>query len=221
MKTIAEQLEIKDFPFEIKDKQSRIIYLEDENQFWVKFEYNSNGNLTKWQTSKAIIIWKYDSQGNVIKCNDIVVDDYHKDDDTKTIAQQLEITDFPFQIKNKDCNEIYYEDCTGYWTKREYDSDGNKKYFEDSNGYWTKRKYDSDGNEIYFENSNGFWCKREYDSYGNEVYYEDSNKYWYKYEYDLEGNEIYFEDSEGEIIDNRPKDDVTILNGIKYKRIEE
>lgn len=78
MQTIAEQLEIKDFPFLKKDKQGRIIYLEDENQFWVKFEYNSNGNLTKWQTSKAIIIWKYDSQGNVIDSLNVATDEYNR-----------------------------------------------------------------------------------------------------------------------------------------------
>lgn len=78
MQTIAEQLEIKDFPFLKKDKQGRIIYLEDENQFWVKFKYNSNGNLTKWQTSKAIIIWKYDSQGNVIDSLNVATDEYNR-----------------------------------------------------------------------------------------------------------------------------------------------
>ena len=75
----------------------------------------------------------------------------------KTIAQQLNVTDFPFRINNKKGEEIYYEDSDGYWWKREYD---------------------------------------------------------------LSGSEIYYEDSGGIIIDNRPKDDVITLNGIKYKRVE-
>lgn len=75
----------------------------------------------------------------------------------KTIAQQLNVTDFPFRINNKEGEEIYYEDSDGYWWKREYD---------------------------------------------------------------LSGSEIYYEDSGGIIIDNRPKDDVITLNGIKYKRVE-
>ena len=118
----------------------------------------------------------------------------------KTIAQQLNIKDFPFEIKDKKGRLLYYES---------------------ENGFWSRREYDSFGNEIYFENSNGFWCKREYDSMGNEIYHETSNGFWIKTEYDSEGNEIYFEDSEGEIIDNRPKGDVITLNGIKYKRVEE
>ena len=73
----------------------------------------------------------------------------------KTIAQQLNIKEFPFEINDKNGNEIYFENSTGYWYKYEYDSNGNKTYFENSNGGWYKYEYDSNGKEIYFENSNG------------------------------------------------------------------
>lgn len=89
----------------------------------------------------------------------------------KTIAQQLNVTEFPFRIKDNNCNQIY---------------------FEGSNEYWAKSEYDSDGNRIYYENS------------------------------------------DGDIIDKRPKieegftvthfgglEDTIILNGIKYRRIEQ
>jgi len=72
-----------------------------------------------------------------------------------TIAKQLKIKEFPFEIKDSNGNRIYYENSDGYWVKREYDSKGNKIYYEDSKGYWAKRKYDSKGKEIYFENSYG------------------------------------------------------------------
>ena len=72
-----------------------------------------------------------------------------------TIAKQLKIKKFPFTIKNSKGKEIYYEESTGYWEKREYDSKGNLIYLEDSNGAWVKREYDSEGNEIYWEESNG------------------------------------------------------------------
>ena len=52
-----------------------------------------------------------------------------------TIAQQLKIKDFPFIIKDKNGNEIYYEDYTGYWRKREHDANGNVIYYENSGGY--------------------------------------------------------------------------------------
>jgi len=118
----------------------------------------------------------------------------------KTIAQQLGIKDFPFEIKDKNGKLIYSETSKGYWSKSEYDSNGNKIYFETSKGYWVKYEYDSNGKEIYAETSNGYWAKREYDS---------------------NGKEIYFENSYGKVIDNRPKpsceDKVVEIDGKKYK----
>jgi hypothetical protein len=35
------------------------------------------------------------------------------------------------------------------------DRNGARLYYERSSGYWLKREYDSDGNIIYSENSNG------------------------------------------------------------------
>ena len=71
----------------------------------------------------------------------------------KTIAQQLNVKEFPFTIKDKNGNEIYWEDSDGYWRKYEYDSNGNPIYFEYTDEYWSKWEYDSNGNVIYFENS--------------------------------------------------------------------
>ena len=121
----------------------------------------------------------------------------------KTIAQQLNVKDFPFAIRDKNGNLIYWEN---------------------SNGYWHKIKYDSNGNVIYWENSNGYWYKKEFDSNGNEIYYEDSDGFWYKREYDSNGNKIYTEFSDGEIIDNRPKGcegRVVEIDGKKYKLVSE
>lgn len=73
----------------------------------------------------------------------------------KTIAQQLGIKEFPFEIFDKKGNIIYDEDSDGYWGKRKYDSQGNQIYYEDSEGYWAKREFDSQGNGIYYEDSDG------------------------------------------------------------------
>ena len=73
----------------------------------------------------------------------------------KTIAQQLNVTDFPFSIKDKNGNLLYFEDSDGLWLKNEFDSKGNTIYSKHSNGYWVKREFDSNGNETYFENSEG------------------------------------------------------------------
>lgn len=72
-----------------------------------------------------------------------------------TIAQQLKIKEFPFQIKDSNGNRIYCESSDGCWSKAEYNSNGNLIYYENSNGYWSKSEYDLNGNRIYCENSNG------------------------------------------------------------------
>jgi hypothetical protein len=73
----------------------------------------------------------------------------------KTIAQQLNIKEFPFAIKDKNGKEIYFERRNGYWIKTEFDSNGKEIYYEDSFGYWYKKEFDSNGNETYFEDSDG------------------------------------------------------------------
>lgn len=73
----------------------------------------------------------------------------------KTIAQQLNVKDFPFGIKDKEGRIIYHEDSKGFWYRSEYDKEGNVIYSENSDGYWSKGEYDKDGEEIYYENSDG------------------------------------------------------------------
>jgi hypothetical protein len=50
----------------------------------------------------------------------------------KTIAQQLNIIEFPFEIYDKNGYQIYYEDADRFWIKREFDSKGNLRYYENS-----------------------------------------------------------------------------------------
>ena len=52
----------------------------------------------------------------------------------KTIAEQLNVKEFPLKINDSNGNEIYYEDFNGYWIKNEYDSNNNEIYYEDSDG---------------------------------------------------------------------------------------
>jgi hypothetical protein len=71
--------------------------------------------------------WKPTCGGYIPSDNDNIVD-------MKTIAQQLNITEFPFIIKDKSGNIIYSENSNGYWIKSEYDSNGKETYYENSNG---------------------------------------------------------------------------------------
>jgi hypothetical protein len=68
----------------------------------------------------------------------------------QTIAQFLNVKDFPLEINDNNGNLIYLEDSDGYWRKREHDDQGNAIYFEDSTGYWVKREYDDQDCEIYY-----------------------------------------------------------------------
>ena len=73
----------------------------------------------------------------------------------KTIAQQLNVKTYPFEIKDTKGKIIYSETSNGLWIKWEYDTKGNQIYSETSNGYWIKWEFDANGKEIYYENSNG------------------------------------------------------------------
>lgn len=73
----------------------------------------------------------------------------------KTIAQQLNVTEFPFIIKDKNENVIYLEYSFGWWLRAEYDSNGYQTYFENSKEYWVKREFDSNGIVVYVEDSTG------------------------------------------------------------------
>ena len=56
--TIAQQLKIKEFPFEINDSNGKVIYFETSTGFWIKREYDDNGNLIYWENSNGRIIDK-------------------------------------------------------------------------------------------------------------------------------------------------------------------
>jgi hypothetical protein len=74
----------------------------------------------------------------------------------KTIAQQLNVTEFPFEIRNKNGKLIYHETSDEFWAKWEWDSNGNLVYMEHCDNFWNKWEYDSNGKQIYFEDSNGY-----------------------------------------------------------------
>jgi len=68
MKTIAQQLKIKDFPFIINDKNGNEIYYEATTGSWIKKEYDANGNEICYENSNGYW-WKseYDAHGNCIR----------------------------------------------------------------------------------------------------------------------------------------------------------
>ncbi len=54
--TIAKQLNIKTFPFEIKDANGKLIYIETSNGYWGKSEYDTNGERIYFEGSSGLIV---------------------------------------------------------------------------------------------------------------------------------------------------------------------
>ena len=73
----------------------------------------------------------------------------------KTIAQQLNIIEFPFEIKDKNGNILYDEDSDGNWERYERDKNGNILYSKDSDGDWYRYERDKNGNILYSKDSDG------------------------------------------------------------------
>jgi len=102
--------------FIIYDKNGKLIYRES-NGFWIKYEYDKNGNEIYVENSDGEW-WKkeYDKNGKQIYWENSDGYWYKKEYDERG-------------------NEIYYESSIGYWEKREYDENNNILYSENSNVY--------------------------------------------------------------------------------------
>ena len=64
-----------------------------------------------------------------------------------TIAQRLNITEFPFEIKDKYGNIIYIEREDGYWEIRKYNEDGKQVFHQNPNGFWAEEGYNTPENQ--------------------------------------------------------------------------
>ena len=93
--TFAQFLKVKDFPFVIKDKNGKEIYLEYSSGLWSKREYDDQGNIIYFENSNGLWIKReYDDQGNRI---------YLENSDGYWIKSE-------YDDQGK---EIYYEDSSG------------------------------------------------------------------------------------------------------------
>jgi len=52
-KTIAQQLNVTEFPFIIKDKRGNVIYVETEQNAWERWEWNESGEVTYHETGRG------------------------------------------------------------------------------------------------------------------------------------------------------------------------
>jgi hypothetical protein len=89
-----------------------------------------------------------------------------------TIAQKLEITQFPYEIKDSKGRQIYYETSDGYWEIQKYDSTGNRITLKNSSGYRVDSVYNENGKCLYNKTATGYSERWEYNEEGRVKRYE-------------------------------------------------
>ena len=67
MKTIAQQLNVKKFPFIIRDENGNELYYEDSSGFWTKSEYDENHNMLYFEDSDGF----WEKREYDINCNEV------------------------------------------------------------------------------------------------------------------------------------------------------
>jgi hypothetical protein len=82
---------------------------------------------------------------------------------------------FPIVIKDKNGNEIYYQNSDGYYYERTYSNTHCPLTYKNSNGDWTETTYDEDDNVLTYKKSDGFWAESTYGDDANELTYKDSD----------------------------------------------
>lgn len=182
MDSVAKFLNVRTFPFIIRDESGNVIYQELENDNWQRSEYNENGNL----------IFEENSQGEwkIIE---------YKNKNKIFCENGLRIRTFPSIYKEtyyKEYDEFgnlifekIFSDNTSGWVRYQFDSDNNLTLKSFSSGIWEMYKYNNLGLLTYTESScddgspGGSWEKRKYDQHGNLIEVKNSEKYteWYTY----------------------------------------
>ena len=102
MKTIAQQLGIKEFPFRIKDSNNNEIYCENSDGVWHKHEYDSNNNVIYFEDSYGYWvkrefdannnrIYYEDSNGRMIDERPKSIPEYTMEELTKMLGKEFKI----------------------------------------------------------------------------------------------------------------------------------
>ena len=55
MKKLSTLFNVTDYPFVLYDKNGNRIYFEYSDKFWVRYEYDSNGNVTYSENSEGAV----------------------------------------------------------------------------------------------------------------------------------------------------------------------
>ena len=84
---------------------------------------------------------------------------------------------FPIAIEDKNGNETYYEDSSGFWYRCEFDKNGKDTYCENSDGNWYRYEYNENGKATYYEDSDGYKGRTKRNSCDGKVIEVDGKKY--------------------------------------------
>ena len=137
-RTIAKKLDIRVFPFEIKDRLGNVIYSEDSNGSWKKRVYDLDGYEIMYE----------DSNGQLEKT------DYYSSGKQIYYKSTKGFTKTNYDKENRIVSTIVFQknERRGYRRQlKKFDTKGNITYCEYENGEWTKFTYDENGKEIYSE----------------------------------------------------------------------
>jgi YD repeat-containing protein len=149
--TKAQELGITEFPYKEYDETGALVYEEELDGRWYKWQYDSDGNNVYYESSPGYFIPNIGENF----------------DSSPGYWVRYEYNDMG--------NRIYQEDRDGRWAKFHYDEAGKCVYFEESSGHWEKYEYDDSGNIAYWALKGGYWLKTIYDENGNWIYWENSD----------------------------------------------
>ena len=206
----------------IKNKKGSILYYENSKGYWIKYEYDDNGNEIYFEDSKGIWYKKeYDDNGKPIYYEDSkgYWEKWEYDDNGKEIYYETS-SGYIIDRRNNNLNESvdYYSKLINiieppYFRNLEtmgisedqYETIFSKIFNQPVSvqfGYdnplsESHKIFNDNGKPIYFEDSDGYWRKTEYNDNGIIIFYVNSFGEWYKNEFDDNGDEIYYEDSKG------------------------
>jgi len=128
-------------------------YDDDVNDYWAKYHYNTNNNITlvEYSTGESAI-YNYNKLG------------YSKLENYKD-GSWVKRT-YIWNKLTKQKQRIYWENNNGWFDKKQYDDNGNIIYHEwnKHTSGWTKIQYNSFNQKIFKQHYNSKWAKYENNS---------------------------------------------------------
>jgi hypothetical protein len=179
--------------------EGELVYREKSNGEY-EFKLDAFGLVKRYKTDYEII--------KSSEINNLNIES-EKSESTESLAEiyNKKIDELSSQIiTQKDSNGnviLEINEITTTWNRYIYDEKNNLLFFFNSSGYWERKQYNSQGQLTYHERSfddgspKAWWENRIYDQNNNLIEMRNSEKEWESYLYDDCNNLITFESSFG------------------------